>query len=102
MPKSTSTSPKAIIELPTKSYVANFHKSSRNRRGLSSVFNDQDNEFENNKLTNLDSTTVSRDPSTDNQLANKKYIDDSIGEGTIKRFDESLQNYLKVSVGKNV
>ena len=53
------TSPKTIIELPTKSYVDSLHESSRNRRDLSSVFNDQDNEFDNNKLTNLDSITVS-------------------------------------------
>ena len=56
------TSPRTVIELPTKSYVDSLHESSRNRRDLSSVFNDQDNEFYNNKLTNLDSITVNRDP----------------------------------------
>ena len=65
------------------------------------MFNDQDNEFDNNRLTNLDSITNNRDPSSDNELANKKYIDDSIGEGTIVRFNQTLQNYLKVSDGND-
>ena len=57
---STLTLPNTIIELPTKSYVDSLHESSRNRRDLSSMFNDQDNEFDNNKKTNLDSVTVKR------------------------------------------
>ena len=69
---STLTSPKTIIESPTKSYVDSLHEINRNRRDLSSVFNDQDNEFDNNKLTNLDSILVNRDPSSDKELANKK------------------------------
>ena len=48
------------------SYVDNLHEINRNRRDLSSVFNDQVNELDNNKLTNLDSITVNRDPSSDN------------------------------------
>ena len=55
---STLTSPKTIKKLPTKSYVDSLHEINRNRRDLSSVFNDQDNEFDNKKLTNLDSFTV--------------------------------------------
>ena len=98
---STLTLPNTIIELPTKSYVDSLHETSRNRRDLSSVFNDQDNEFDCNKLTNLDSITVNRDPNLDNELTNKKYVDDSIGEGTILRFNETLQNYLKGSVGND-
>ena len=38
---SPETSPKAIIELTTKSYVDSSHENNRNRRDLSSVFNDQ-------------------------------------------------------------
>ena len=83
------------------SCVHKLHEINRNRRDLSSVFNDQDNEFDNNKLTNLDSITVNRDPSSDNKLANKYYIDDSIGEGTIVRFNQTPQNYLKLSVGND-
>ena len=46
--KSNLTSRKTIIELPTKSYVDSLHESRRKRRDLSSVFNDQDNEFDSN------------------------------------------------------
>ena len=59
---STLTSPTTLIKLPTKSYVDRLHERSRNRRDLSLVFNDQDFEFDNNKLTNLDSITVNRNP----------------------------------------
>ena len=65
------------------------------------MFNDQDNEFHNNKLTNLDSTTVNRSSNLDNEQANKKNIDDLIGEGTIVRFNQTLENYIKVSVGND-
>ena len=54
------------------SYVNDLHEINRNKRDLSSVFNDQDNEFDNNKLTNLDSVTVNRNPISDNELSNKK------------------------------
>ena len=88
---------RALSEL--LSYVKKLHEINRNKRDLSSVFNDQDNEFDNNKLTNLDSVTVNRDPNLDDELSNKKYVDDSIGEGTLLRFNQTLQNYLKISVG---
>ena len=65
------------------------------------MFNEQDNEFDNNKLTNLDSVTVNRNPNQYNELTNKKYVDDSIGEGTLVRFNQILQNYLRVSVGND-
>ena len=32
-------------------------------------------------------------------MSYQKNVDDSIGEGTILRFNQTLQNYLKVSVG---
>ena len=99
---SSITSPRTIIELPTRSYVDSLHEINRDRRDLSSVFNDQDNEFDNNKLTNLDSITVNREPNLDHELSNKKYVDDSIGEGTIVRFNQTLENYLKVSVGDDI
>ena len=98
---SSITTPRVVIELPTKSYVDSLHEINRDRRDLSSVFNDQDNEFDNNKLTNLDSITVNRDPNLDNELSNKKYVDNSIGEGTLLRFNQTLENYLKVSVGND-
>ena len=98
---STLTTPKTILELPTKPYVNSLHRINRNRRDLSSVFNDQDNEFDNNKLTNLDSVTINRNPISDNEVSNKNFVDDSIGEGTIVRFNQTLENYLKVSVGND-
>ena len=55
---SALTSPTTMIEIPTKSYVDSLHESSRKRRDFSSVFNDQDIDFDNNKLNNLDSITV--------------------------------------------
>ena len=98
---SSLTLPKTIIELPTRSYNDSLHESSRNRRDLSSVFNDQDNEFDNIKLTNLCSITVNRNPSSDNELSNEKYVDDSIEEGTLPRINQTLSNFLEVSDGNN-
>ena len=40
-------------------------------------------------------------PSTDKEVSNKKYVDDSIQEGSILRFDQTLQNDLKMSVGQD-
>ena len=59
---STLTSPKSIFESPTTAYVDSLHETSRNRRHLLSVINDQDNEFDNNMLNILDSNTVIRNP----------------------------------------
>ena len=61
-PNSTLTTPKTIFETPTKSYNDSLHKKSRNKRDLSSVFNYQENEFDNNILTMLDSISVNRKP----------------------------------------
>ena len=83
------------------SYIDNLIEINRDRRDLSSVFNDQDNEFDNNKLPNLDSITINGDPDLDNELSSKKYVDDSIAEGTLVRFNLTLENYLKVSVGND-
>ena len=65
------------------------------------MFNDRDNEFDNNKLTNLDSVTVNTNPISDNEVSKEKYGDDSVGEGTIVRFNKTLENYLKASVGND-
>ena len=61
----------------------------------------QDNEFDNNNLNNLDSVSVKGNPSSDNELANKKYVDDSIEGITTIRFNQTLENYLKVSVAND-
>ena len=68
----TLTSSKRIIELPTKSYVDSLNESSRNRRDISSVLNDQDNEIDKKKLTSLDSVSVNRNLSSHNELSTKK------------------------------
>ena len=66
------------------------------------MLKDQDKEFDNNKLTHLDSVLVNRNPSSDNELVNKKYLDGELDKNTVLRFNQTLQNYLKVSTGKDV
>ena len=68
-----------------KSYVDQFHqKNEQSRRDLGLDFYDessdivkinQNNDLYDKKLTNLDSITVNRNPSLDNELSNKKYIE---------------------------
>ena len=84
-------------EVIKKAYVDQFYNDNeRNCRDLGLHFydesndlvkNNQDNDFNDNKLTNVDSITVNRTPSSGNELVNKKNIDDSIGEVTIFRFN---------------
>ena len=100
-------------EVITKAYVDQFHQENeRSRRNVGLSFyneevdlvkNNQDNDFNDNKLTNLDSVKINRNPTLDNEVANKKYVDDSIGGGNnnVLKFDQSEDNYLKVSVGNN-
>ena len=80
---STLTSLKILIELPNKSAVDSLHESSKNRPDLSSVVNDQDNEVGNKKLTNLDFVVVNRNPTSDNEVTNENYVEDSIEEVTV-------------------
>ena len=65
------------------------------------VKNNQDNDFNDNKLTNIDSVTVNRDPTSDKHLVNKKFLDAELDKNTIARFFPTLENYLKVSVGND-
>ena len=95
IPNSSLTSPKTIIEIPTKSHVDRLHENSRKTRDLSTVFNDQDNEFDNKKITNLDSVSVNRNHSSENEVSNEKYVDDSVREGFIVRFIQTLQTVSK-------
>ena len=62
------------------------------------VKNNQDNDLNEKKITNLDSITVNKNPISDNEVSNKKYIDDGLDKNTILRFNQTLENYLKVSV----
>ena len=95
----------------TKAYVDQFHQENeRSRRDLGIDFynesndlvkNNQDNDFNDNKLTNINSITINNYPSDNNHVSNKKYIDDELDKNTILRFNQTLQNYLKVSVGND-
>ena len=42
------------------------------------------------------------EPILDDEVSNKKYIDELIGEVILLRFNQTLQNYLKVSAGNDV
>ena len=96
-------------EVITKAYVDQFHQENeRSRRDLGIVFynesndlvkNNQDNDLNDKKLTNLDSITINRNPTSDNEVSNKKYVE--LDKNTILRFNQTLQNYLKVSVGND-
>ena len=66
------------------------------------VKNNQDNDLNDKKLTFLDSITVNRNPSLDNEVSNKRYIDDEVDKHTIIRFNQTLEKYLKVSVGNDI
>ena len=65
------------------------------------MYNDQDNDFDSENLANLDSVVVNRISYLDNELSNKKHVGDSIGEGTIVRHNQTIQNHLKISVGND-
>ena len=58
------------------------------------VENNQHNDFNNKKLTNIDSSTVNRNPTSDDEVSNKKYIVDELDKNTILRFNQTLQNFL--------
>ena len=85
-----------------KAYVDQFHNDNeRNRRDLGLSFyieeldlvkNNQDNDFNDIKVTNIDCVSVNRDPSTDREFSTKKYIDDKLDKNTIVRFNQTLQN----------
>ena len=98
-------------EVITKAYADQFHQENeRSRRDVGLDFydessdfvkNNQNNDLNDNKLTNLDSVQVNRNPTSDNELTNKKYIDDELDKNTIVRFNQTLSKYLKVSVGND-
>ena len=95
----------------TKAYVDQFYQEkeqTRRRVGLDFfnesndlVKNNRDNDFNDNNLTNRDSVTVNREPISDNDLSNRKYIDDELNKNTILRSNQTLENYFQVSVGND-
>ena len=50
----------------------------------------------------MDSITVNRNPSSDNALAKKNSLDDSLGGNSTLSFNQTLENCIKVSVGSDV
>ena len=98
-------------EIITKAYVDQFHQEneqSRRHLGIDLydessdlVKNNQDNDFIENKLTNSDSITVNRNSTSDNELSTKKYIDDQLDKKTFLRFNQTLENSLRISVGND-
>ena len=66
------------------------------------VKDSQDNDFIDKILTNLDSITVNRNPTLDEEVSNKKYFLDEFDKKAFLRFNQQLQNYLKVSAGNDI
>ena len=72
----------------TKAYVNQFHQENERSRldvGLDFynessdlVKNNQENGFHAKELSNLNSITINRNPALDNEVSNKKYIDDEL------------------------
>ena len=50
----------------------------------------------------MDGFAAIRDENLHGEPANKAYIDKLIGEGTVVRFIQALQKWLKISVGNEV
>ena len=96
-------------QVRTKAYVDQFHEEiGRSRRDLGIDFFDesndlvkiiQENDFNDNRLTNIDSITINRNPTGVNEVSNKKIIDDELDKYTILRFNQTLEENLKVAVG---
>ena len=103
--------PQIDSHLTAKLYVDNSIDES------SLVRNNRDNDFDNYNLTNINSITLNKQAENDNEVITKAYVDqfhqdnersrrdlgiDFYNESsTILRFNQTLQNYLKVSVGND-
>ena len=84
----------------TKAYVDLFHQENEHsRRDIGLSFNDEevnlvknshDKNHNDTKLTNIDSVVADREPTSDNELANKKNIDDESDKNTILRFNQTI------------
>ena len=85
---------KTLLEIPTKAYFDTLSENNRNRRDVSTMFNDQDNEFDNNKLTSLDSFTFNGSPTQDNEISKKNM---SMSHSGIILFSEIIKQYNNIS-----
>ena len=61
--------------------------------------NNQDDDLNDNKLSNDNSITINQNPTLENHVANQKYVDNSTVDENVLRFNQTLENYLKISVG---
>ena len=84
---------------------------------VSLVRNNQDNDFGDYNLTNINSITLNKEAENDNEVITKAYVDQFHQEtertrrdlgidfynesSTILRFNQTLKNYLKISVGND-
>ena len=96
-------------EVITKAYVDQFHQENeRSRRDVGLDFydessdlvrNNQDNDLNDKKLTNINSITINNNPIDDNHVSNKKYVDEELDKNTIIRLnDVSNDRYLQVHI----
>ena len=92
---STLTSPRTIIETPTRAYVDALIENDWIRRDNSTVIKDQDNDIKNNKWTNLSSVTVKGNPLMNERVSNKK-------KRWWIRFWKTFEKCLDISVGNTV
>ena len=100
-----------VNQVIKKVYLDQFHNDNeRNRGDLGLSFHDgevdlvkdsQDNDINDNKLSILDSIKGKRAPTSNNALANKNNIDDELDKNTFLRFNQTLENYLKVFFGND-
>ena len=93
----------------TKAYVDQFHQENeRSRQDLGIDFydesndlvkNNQDKDFNDNKLTNINSIMTNNNPTDNIHVSNKKYIDDQLDKDTLVRLNDiSNDRYLKVNI----
>ena len=99
-------------QIITKTFVGQFYqKIERSRRALGIDFyngstnlveNNHNNNFNYKKFSNLDNNLVNRQHISDNELANRKIVDNSLNSGNILKFNQTLKNFIKISVGNDV
>ena len=100
-------------EVITKAYVDQFHQEiERSRRDVGLDFydesndlvkNNQDNNFNNNKLTNINSITINTNANDNNHVTNKKYVVDPLDKDTIVNLnDNSNDRYWKVNINNSL
>ena len=83
-------------EAVIKSYVVDLSGNKRTRRDLPVIFFDQDTEFDNNNLTNLNSVTINIDPLLNNKVSNKDYIDNNlVFSSTVSKKEHNVSMKLR-------